>query len=60
MFTLKFAKRIAVVVSVAMLVGAPVAAADTNPPAKPAKPLVLDGIQGESQDSIPLAHIEVQ
>jgi hypothetical protein len=53
---LKFANRMAVVVSVTMLAGAPVAIADPKPPPQPTKPLTLTGIDGESQSS---QHIKV-
>jgi hypothetical protein len=46
---LRFAKRVAVVVSVTMLACAPVAIADTAPPAKPIK---VSGVTGESKDPV--------
>jgi len=52
----KFAKRVAVVVSVTMLAGAPVAIADPTPSAKPIK---LSGVTGESQSQVRSVQIDI-
>ena len=53
---LNFAKRVAVVVSVTMLAGVPVAIADPTPPVKPVK---LSGLTGESQNQVRSVEIDI-